>query len=244
VSWLRAARRRCVSAFPLAFAFCRSLNRQPLNTPSWSNPTAKTFCAAMDGLIIAALVLTSITSLTFIIERGLALRWKRVVPPEVEDAVERCVHQTDVPTLRQACSANPSALSSLIVTAVDHLDSPRDEAIDALETRARREVTGLERGLVVLEIATGIAPLMGLVGTVYGLIKLFNAMKVKGISDNADFASGIAIALNATLIGLLVAIPSLIAWSYYSKKVETLTVEMETICDELLRRLYRRKPKT
>jgi len=154
------------------------------------------------------------------------------------------VHQTDVPTLRQACSANPSALSSLIVTAVDHLDSPRDEAIDALETRARREVTGLERGLVVLEIATGIAPLMGLVGTVYGLIKLFNAMKVKGISDNADFASGIAIALNATLIGLLVAIPSLIAWSYYSKKVETLTVEMETICDELLRRLYRRKPKT
>ena len=142
------------------------------------------------------------------------------------------------------CVENPSALSTLLKTTVDHLDAPLEETKDALETRARHEITRLERGLIVLEIATGIAPLMGLVGTIYGLIKLFNALGEKGVTDNAAFAAGIALALNATLLGLLVAIPSLIAWSYYSRKVETLTVEMETICDELLRRLNRKKTKS
>lgn len=193
---------------------------------------------------MVALWLASVTSLTFIIERGLALRWKKVVPPAVELAAENCFAPADAPALRRVCGENPSALSTLLKTAVDHLDAPLEETKDALETRARHEITRLERGLVVLEIATGIAPLMGLVGTIYGLIKLFNALGEKGVTDNAAFAAGIALALNATLLGLLVAIPSLIAWSYYSRKVETLTVEMETICDELLRRLSRKKTKS
>ena len=197
----------------------------------------------MEGLIIVTLVIASIISLTFIIERGLALRWSKVIPPAVEDAVENCRAPADAPALRRSCAANPSALSTLLITAVDHLEVPKEEIKDALETRARHEVIRLERGLIVLEIATGIAPLMGLVGTIYGLIKLFNALGEKGLADNSAFASGIAVALNATLLGLLVAIPSLIAWSYYSRKVETLTVEMETICDELLRRLERTRKK-
>ncbi|MSU28131.1 MAG: MotA/TolQ/ExbB proton channel family protein, partial [Pedosphaera sp.] len=57
--------------------------------------------------------------------------------------------------------------------------------------------------------------------------------------DNTLFSAGIALALRATLFGLLVAIPSLVAWSYYSKKVESLAVEMETLCDEFLQRQYR-----
>ncbi|GDY20397.1 flagellar motor protein MotA [Verrucomicrobiota bacterium] len=189
------------------------------------------------------LVIASIISLTFIIERGLALRWNRVIPAAVEDAVENCRATADAPILRRTCAANPSALSALLITAVDHLGVPMEEIKDALETRARHEIIRLERGLIVLEIATGIAPLMGLVGTIYGLIKLFNALGEKGLADNSAFAAGIALALNATLLGLLVAIPSLIAWSYYSRKVETLTVEMETICDELLRRLERTRKK-
>lgn len=192
---------------------------------------------------MVALVIASIISLTFIIERGLALRWNKVIPTAVEAAVEDCRTPADAPVLRRACAANPSALSTLLITAVDHLGVPKEEIKDALETRARHEIIRLERGLIVLEIATGIAPLMGLVGTIYGLIKLFNALGEKGLADNSAFAAGIALALNATLLGLLVAIPSLIAWSYYSRKVETLTVEMETICDELLRRLERTRKK-
>ena len=100
---------------------------------------------------------------------------------------------------------------------------------------ARQEVSKLERGLVILEIIVGIAPLLGLVGTIYGLITLFGNM---GQAENAKFAQGISLALYATLIGLLVAIPALVAWSYYSKKVETLALEMECVCEEFLRKHY------
>ena len=106
------------------------------------------------------------------------------------------------------------------------------------------EVARLERGLVILEIIVGIGPLLGLVGTIYGLITLFGGMDHAGMSDSNTLARGISIALNATLMGLLTAIPSLVAWSYYNKKVETLAVEMETLCDEFLRRQYRAETST
>ena len=83
----------------------------------------------------------------------------------------------------------------------------------------------------------GIAPLLGLVGTIYGLVILFGSMGQT--VDNAKFAQGISLALNATLLGLLIAIPTLAAWSYYNKKVETFAVEMESLCDEFLRKHYR-----
>ena len=67
---------------------------------------------------------------------------------------------------------------------------------------------------------------------------LFGNIGQKGMPEAAGLASGIAIILNATLMGLLIAIPSLIFWSYYSKKVENIAVEMETLCDEFLRRQY------
>lgn len=87
-----------------------------------------------------------------------------------------------------------------------------------LQTRARREVASLERGLVVLEIVIGIAPLLGLVGTVYGLITLFGGLSAGGMGDYAVLAKGVSLALTTTLMGLLIAIPALVGWSYYSKK--------------------------
>lgn len=196
----------------------------------------------METLILLVLGLTSVFSVTFIVERGLALRWRKVIPPDVEDAVERCHSEQDLPQLRQTCYRHPSALSRLLLVAMDHLHWPKGETVDLLQTRARHEIAGLERGIVVLEIATGIAPLMGLVGTIYGMIALFGDIGHTGLDDNTAFARGIAIALQATLMGLLIAIPSLVAWSYYNKKVETLAVEMENLCDELVRRFY--KPET
>jgi biopolymer transport protein ExbB len=193
----------------------------------------------MELFIIILLVAASLIGLTFIVERGLALRWKKIVPAEVENAVANCREAADLPMLRRVCEQNPSPLGHLLLLADKNRDWPREENVDALQTRARYEVARLERGLVILEIVVGIAPLLGLVGTIYGLIVLFGTMGQSGANDSANLANGIAIALHATLMGLLTAIPSLIAWSYYNKKVETLAVEMETLCDEFLRRQYR-----
>ena len=193
----------------------------------------------MHIFFIVILVLASIAGLTFIVERGLTLRWKKVIPPAVEAAAEDCRTATDLPMLVQVCKQNPSPVSRLLLTACEHLSWPMEENVDALEMRARNEVVSLERGLVILEIIVGISPLLGLVGTIYGLIILFGNMGQTGLNDNATLARGIALALNATLLGLMTAIPSLVAWSLYNKKVETLTVKMETICEEFLQRQYR-----
>lgn len=193
----------------------------------------------MEFLVILLLILTSIVGLTFIVERGLALRWKKVLPPEVEAAVDACQSRADADKLKRACEKHPSALGRLLIVAIDHLSWPKEENEGALQTRARHEVVKLERGLVVLEIIVGIAPLMGLVGTIVGMMTTFEGVGQMGLSDAAKLAQGISVILKATLYGLLIAIPALIAWSYYSKKVEMLAVEMETLCDELIRRLYR-----
>ena len=193
----------------------------------------------MEFIVYLLLILTSTVGLAFVIERGLALRWRKVVPPEVESAVESCQSPEDVPMLRRVCKQHDSAISRLLLLAAEHLDWPQAETTGALQTRARHEIARLERGLVVLEIIVGIAPLLGLVGTILGMMRLFGNIGQRGLAEAGLLAQGIALILNTTLMGLLIAIPSLIFWSYYTKKVETLAVEMETLCDEFVRRQYR-----
>ena len=198
----------------------------------------------MELIVYLLLILTSIVGLTFIIERAFALRWGRVVPREVEAAVESCQTPEDVPMLRRVCQQHNSVMSRLLLTAADHLDWPKAEAVDAMQTRARHEIARLERGLVVLEIIVGIAPLLGLVGTILGMMSVFADVGQAGLTDAGKLAQGIALILRATLFGLMIAIPSLIFWSYYTKKVETLAIEMETVCDEFVRRQYREEVST
>jgi biopolymer transport protein ExbB len=193
----------------------------------------------MELVFYVLLALTSITGLTFIIERGVALQTRKVAPRELAESVALCRSTADVPKLREVCSRVSAPLSRLLLVAADHLHWPRSANVDVLQTRARHEVAQLERGLVVLEIVVGIAPLLGLAGTVYGLITLFTSLGGQGVADNAQFAKGIGIAMYATLAGLMIAIPALITWSYYTKKVEILALEMENVCDEFLRNHYR-----
>jgi biopolymer transport protein ExbB len=197
----------------------------------------------MEPIIYTLLILTSIVGLTFIVERGLALRWRKVVPPEIEAAVRSCQTSEDLAMLGRVCHQYPSPMSQLLLLAAEHLDWAKADTMDAMQARARHEVTRLERGLVVLEIIVGIAPLLGLVGTIIGMMGLFRNIGQQGLNEAAPLAQGIALILNTTLMGLLIAIPSLVFWSYYSKKVETIAIEMETLCDEFIRRQYREAPR-
>src|SRR6266446_1190097 len=197
----------------------------------------------MEPFVYALLILTSVVGLAFIVERGIALRWHRVVPPQIEAAVESCQSPEDVPMLTRVCQQHGSPMSRLLLLAVEHLDWPKADNVDAVQTRARHEIVRLERGLVVLEIIVGIAPLLGLVGTIAGMMTLFGDIGQRGLPEAGELAKGIALILNATLMGLLIAIPSLIFWRYYNKKVESIAVELETLCDDFLRRQYREEAK-
>jgi biopolymer transport protein ExbB len=197
----------------------------------------------MEFIIFILLGLTSVVGLAFVVERAIALQWRKVVPAEIETAVQSCQTREDVAMLRRVCEQKPSPLGRLLIQSSNRLDWPQIETETALETTARHEVVRLERGLVVLEIIVGIAPLLGLVGTIAGMMGLFGEIGPNGPDAN-KLASGIAYILRATLWGLLIAIPALIAWSYFSKKIEMLAVEMETLCDQFLRRQYREEKMT
>jgi biopolymer transport protein ExbB len=197
----------------------------------------------MEFLVYAVLFTTSIVGLAFIVERGLALRWQKVIPPEVEAAVESCRNREDVPMLRRVCEQHDAPLSRLLLIAAGHLDWPKSDNEDAVQTRARHEVIRLERGLVVLEIIVGIAPLIGLVGTIAGMMSAFSDLGQTGLNDVSKLAGSIGLILKATLFGLLIAIPALISWSYFNKKVEVLGIEMERLCEEFVRRQYREEKK-
>lgn len=193
----------------------------------------------METFIIILLVVTSVTAVTVIVERALALREEKITPKALSEAVFNYGSARDLQMLKSVCSQNASPLAKLLLFSADHLDMPKAENSALVETRARYEISKLERFLVVLEIIVGIAPLMGLVGTIFGLISLFASMDTGTASNSAKFANGISIALYATLMGLVIAIPALISWSYFSRKVETFAVKMEAVCDEFLRKHYR-----
>jgi biopolymer transport protein ExbB len=195
----------------------------------------------MEFAVYLLLGLTSVVGTAVIIWRAWMLRWNTVVPPEVVEALAGCRTSEDLNSLRALCGKTPSPLGRLIQLAAGRLDWSKEENVESLEIAARHEIVHLERGLVVLEVIVGIAPLLGLVGTIAGMMTVFGDLGQTGLNDATKLANGIALILRATLAGLLIAIPSLIFWSYFTKKVEVLAVEMETLCDEFIRRQYREK---
>ena len=185
------------------------------------------------------LLACSIVSLTTIILRVLALREKHVIPLTIVNEMERVAPGASPERLTRMIHQDPSSIARIVRVALAHLRWPRSENVEAVQTRARHEMVRLERGLVVLEVIVGIAPLIGLIGTVSGLIHVFASLGLSaGAADAKRIALGISEALSTTIFGLGIAVPSLIAFVYFSKKVEVLSIEMESLVTDLLSKLY------
>ena len=140
----------------------------------------------MGDFIYILLGLTSIVGLAFIVERGFMLRWNKVVPREIARSLAECRTRDDVKALCHVCKLKPSPLGRLLLLAADSLDRPKADNVDALQTAARHEIVRLERGLVVLEIIVGIAPLLGLVGTIAGMMTVFGDVGQTGLNDAGE----------------------------------------------------------
>ncbi len=195
------------------------------------------------GFFMYLLLICSVASLAAMFLRGWALRREKVIPSWLWNRIEALQPgETGLENLRKTVAADASPLARITEVALQHLEWPRVENMEAVQTRARHEVIRMEAGLTVLEVIVGIAPLLGLLGAVSGLVTVFSNMGAsETITDPRGIARGISEALNTTIAGLSIAIPSLVAYSYFSKKVETLSVEMESIVGELLAKCYSRK---
>lgn len=191
------------------------------------------------GMFMWPLLICSIVAVTVILLRAMALREKMVVPLVLETEIERLVPGASPERLMRIAQVDNSPLARISLVALQHLRWPRSENVEAVQTRARHEMVRLERGLIVLEVITGIAPLLGLLGTVSGLVHVFAHIGLSaGGTDTKGIALGISEALNTTIFGLSIAVPSLIAFSYFSKKVEVMAVEMESLVADLLAKCY------
>jgi len=191
------------------------------------------------GLFMWPLLLCSIAALTTIILRTFALREKNVLPLVIESEMERLAPGTSAERLNRIVHQDTSSLARIVRVALAHLHWPRSENVEAVQTRARYEMVRLERGLVILEVIVGIAPLLGLIGTVSGLIHVFASLGVSsGAVDAKRIAFGISEALTTTIFGLGIAVVTLIAFVYFSKKVEVLSIEIESLVTDLLAKCY------
>jgi len=197
------------------------------------------------GFFMIPLMICSVVSLAVIFLRALALRRDVVMPRNFEQEIESIQPGEEksaaVRLARIAC-IDTSALGRIIDVALRHLNWPKAENNEAVQTRARHEIVRLESGLFILEIIVGIAPLLGLLGAVSGLVSVFAAFGADVASqDPHGIAQGISEALTTTIVGLAIAIPSLIAYSHFARKIETMAADMESLVGDLLTKCYRRR---
>ena len=178
------------------------------------------------GWPIWPLIIASIIALALIFERLSALRQSVVAPPGMVDRVLAEFRQTGAtPELLQKTAAQ-GPLGRILAAGLANVKSPRPVMKEAIEEVGRVVTHDLERFLTTLGTIAAMSPLLGLFGTVVGMIEIFGSQTAAG-SNPIQLAQGISIALYNTAMGLIVAIPSMIFYRHFRAKVDALVVEME-----------------
>ena len=175
------------------------------------------------GLLIYPLGLCSVVMVYILCERAYALRQVAIMPLDLVDAVVAG---------KPITGGRHSVLARVIEFAERHQG---DE--DAVKAFARLELNRMERGLPYLDVIYAAAPLIGLTGTVWALLKVFSAIKGEtGLLDPVEFTSGVALALSATLLCLAIAIPALVGGGWLQRRVENYAAQLDVLLERILAR--------
>lgn len=173
------------------------------------------------GLLIYPLGICSIVAVFIICERLYALRKAAILPDDLVDAIVQG---------KPASGGKHSVLARVLAFAHEHAGDP-----DAVKAFARLELNRMERGIPYLDVIYAAAPLIGLTGTVTALLKVFAAISPEtGLPDPVAFTKGVALALSATVIGLSIAIPSLVGGGYLQRKIENYAAKMDVLLERVL----------
>ena len=179
------------------------------------------------GVVMVPLILCSIVASAITLERLWTLRGQRVVPGELTDKIGQWVENRSLSDKQIMALQAHSPLGRVLAAGLANRHRDRLVMIEAIEDAGRHVMHDLERYLNPLATIASISPLLGLLGTVMGMIRTFRAVTISGIGDPSALAGGIAEALVTTAAGLIVAIPSLVAYRYFRGKVDGLIVDME-----------------
>ena len=179
------------------------------------------------GWLMAPIIACSVVAVAIILERLWTLQEKRVLPVSVANHVTELMQQVeiDVKLIQEVQQSSP--FGQVLAAGLAYRHAARDVLKEVVEDTGRHVVHELERYLSTLGTIAAISPLLGLLGTVSGMIRSFTAITADGVPNPAVLAGGISEALVATAAGLTVAIPSLIAYRYLRGRVEGLVVRIE-----------------
>jgi biopolymer transport protein ExbB len=179
------------------------------------------------GWLMLPIIACSVIALTIIVERFWSLRRSRVLPAKLINTLHAWAKVGKVPQLNLDKIAVKSPLGRVVVAGLLNRNQGREIVKESIEETGRHVTHELERFLNTLGTIAAISPLLGLLGTVSGMIKIFQVVAVQGNSDFGLLALGISEALVTTAGGLTVAIPSLLFYRYFRGKVDGLVVGME-----------------
>jgi len=178
------------------------------------------------GWPIWMLIVASVVAVALIGERLTFLRSKTVAPPDLLDTVIRQLESSGVNDSMLARLAESSPLGRIFAAGLKNIKSTPEVMKDSIEEAGRSTAHELERFLTTLGTIASISPLLGLFGTVVGMIEIFGAQSAVG-NTPAILAHGISVALYNTALGLIVAVPSMIFYRHFRAKVDSLVIEME-----------------
>ena len=178
---------------------------------------------------MSPIILCSILALAIFLERLWVLRRNRIIPDILIRKVGELLTEKKVPEALSLCQNDTSPISNIFASGLKRSGKGMWLVKEAIEERGGREAVILEKRVGILATIGNLAPLLGLLGTVSGMIKTFNVISVEGVGNPSSLAGGIAEALITTAAGLCVAIPTLVCYRILRDKAESLIFEMEEI---------------
>lgn len=187
------------------------------------------------GTVMWLLLIASIIALAVIIERFIALRRAKINVNEFLAKVRKAlIVNHSVSDAKKICEQYRGPVASIMKAGLLKYGHPREDVEKTIENAALFEMSRLERGLVVLATVANVAPLLGFLGTVTGMIRSFDALAEAGLSNPGLVASGISEALLTTAGGLFVAIPVQIAYNYFMTRITRFVRDIEAATNMLL----------
>ena len=194
------------------------------------------------GWLMLPIILCSIASLSIIAERFWSLRRDRVLPRHLVATVWSAVKQNQLDRKDIETIGKQSALGKVLAAGLLNRDQSRERIKESIEEHGREVVHELERYLDTLGTIAAVSPLLGLLGTVIGMIHVFTAITTHGVGNPGALANGISQAMITTAAGLSVAIVSLVFYRYFRRRVDSIVVEMEREAIKMVDVLHNNRP--
>jgi biopolymer transport protein ExbB len=179
------------------------------------------------GWVMIPILLCSVLALAIIIERFWSLQKRRVCPPNLVSDIWQMASKRQLDARQLAALRSGSPLGRVLAAGLMNMNQDRQIMKESIEDTGRHVMAELERYLNALGTIAAISPLLGLLGTVFGMIQVFNAINLVGVGNASALAGGIAQCMVATAAGLSVAIPSLMFYRYFRARVDELGLTME-----------------